>query len=132
MEQNLVNHLKHRRYFVVLDGVWKDDWCNSIKKLPDNGNGSRIIFSTCRRDLASECSNDIYNLDLLTGNEAWKLFCKKAFRGSECPEHLKEISEDLLTRCGGTGTCNSRLGQSIINYRINTSRVPESECQPRI
>ena len=113
MEQNLVNHLKHRRYLVVLDGVWKDDWCNSIKKLPDNGNGSRIIFSTCRRDLASECSNDIYNLDLLTGNEAWKLFCKKAFRGSECPEHLKEISEDLLTRCGGLPLAIVALGSLL-------------------
>ncbi|KAL6314342.1 hypothetical protein AAG906_021052 [Vitis piasezkii] len=97
----------------------KDDWCNSINILPDNGNGSRIIFSTCRRDLASECSNDIYNLDLLTGNEAWKLFCKKAFRGSECPEHLKEISEDLLTRCGGLPLAIVALG-SLLSTKSRT------------
>ncbi|KAJ9672531.1 hypothetical protein PVL29_025940 [Vitis rotundifolia] len=139
-EQNLVNYLENRRYLVVLDGVWKDNWCNSIKKLPDNGNGSRIIFSTCRRDLASECSDDIYNLDLLAGNEAWKLFWKKAFRGSECPQHLKEISEDLLTRCGGLplaivalGSLLSTTGSTPAEFRrVNASLGSNMESNSKL
>ena len=31
---------------MVLKGVWNHGWCNKIKKLPNNGNNSRIIFST--------------------------------------------------------------------------------------
>ncbi|KAJ9672544.1 hypothetical protein PVL29_025952 [Vitis rotundifolia] len=130
MEQNLVNYLEHRRYLLVLDGVWKDDWCNSIKNLPHNANGNRIIcWNFYVRDLASECSDDIYNLDLLAWNEAWKLFCKKAFRGSECPNHLKEISEDLLTRCGGLPLAIVALG-SLLSTKSRTpaefQKVPDS------
>ncbi|WKA12745.1 hypothetical protein VitviT2T_030102 [Vitis vinifera] len=119
IEENLVNYLEDKRYLVVLDGGWKEDWCNCINILPDNGNGSRVIFSTCRLDLVSKCSDDFYNLDPLSGNEAWELFCKKAFSGSECPKHLKEISEDLLSNCGGLPLAIVALG-SLLSTKSRT------------
>ncbi|KAJ9672547.1 hypothetical protein PVL29_025955 [Vitis rotundifolia] len=106
MEQNLVSYLQQRRYLVVLDGVWNHGWCNSIKKLPDNGNGSRIIFSTCRRDLASKYISD----DLLSRFEGLPLAIVALGSLLSTKQPTPSEFQKVNTSLGSNMKSNSKLG----------------------
>lgn len=103
--QKLRSFLRPKRYIIFLDGIWsKEEWNCINEFLPNSGNGSRVIISTHKRDIASYCaefSHHIYDLRSLTWKEGWELFCRKAFRQAECPKHLVEWSENILKRCEG-------------------------------
>ncbi|PNX74234.1 NBS-containing resistance-like protein [Trifolium pratense] len=44
----------------------------------------------------------VHNLQLLSPNKAWELFCKKAFRfehDGHCPPELKSLSKEIVRKC---------------------------------
>ncbi|KAJ6928547.1 hypothetical protein NC652_012617 [Populus alba x Populus x berolinensis] len=80
----LRNYLWRRRYVIVLDDIWNVNAWETIKyAFPDCNCGSRIIFTTRLSNLAESIENTshVYELQALAENEAWTLFCMKAFRG---------------------------------------------------
>ncbi|KAJ6737757.1 DISEASE RESISTANCE PROTEIN RP [Salix viminalis] len=103
----LRNYLGRRRYVIVLDDVWDVNAWETIKyAFPDCNCGSRIIFTTRLGNLAESIENTshVYDLQPLPENEAWTLFCMKAFRGEPkavCPPELEEMSRDILRKCDG-------------------------------
>ncbi|KAG5244666.1 disease resistance protein [Salix suchowensis] len=103
----LRKYLWRRRYVIVLDDVWDVNAWEKIKyAFPDCNCGSRIIFTTRISNLAESIENTshVYDLQALPENEAWTLFCKKAFRGEPkavCPPELEEMSRDILRKCEG-------------------------------
>ena len=105
----LRDHLKDKSYMVVLDDVWKIDFWRDVEHaLLDNKKCSRIIVTTRHMNVAKFCklssSVRIHELETLPPDEAWKLFCRKAFgpsSGGCCPSELKELSQDILAKCGG-------------------------------
>ncbi|PSS10034.1 Disease resistance protein [Actinidia chinensis var. chinensis] len=110
-ELQLVNklrdHLQQKRYVIVFDDVWSINAWEAVKfALPDHCCGSRIIFTTRIADVASsvDITSHVYLLQPLLEEEAWTLFCMKAFRGENkavCPRELEEISRSILKKCGG-------------------------------
>ncbi|KAA8533109.1 hypothetical protein F0562_033358 [Nyssa sinensis] len=103
----LRNHLRQKRYVVVFDDVWSVNAWEAVKfALPDCNCGSRIIFTTRIGDVAAslETTGHTYHLRPLPDEEAWTLFCMKAFRGKHngvCPGELEEMSRSILKKCGG-------------------------------
>jgi disease resistance protein RPM1 len=103
----LRSYLWRRRYVIVLDDVWTVNAWETIKKaFPDCNCGSRIIFTTRLSNLAESIENTshVYELQPLPENEAWTLFCMKAFRGEHkavCPPELEEMSRNILKKCEG-------------------------------
>ncbi|GMP82904.1 hypothetical protein CsSME_00037014 [Camellia sinensis var. sinensis] len=103
----LRDYLQQKRYVVVFDDVWNRDAWESVKfALPDCCCGSRIIFTTRIGDVAAaiETAGHVYHLQALPEEEAWTLFCKKAFQGESngiCPKELGEMSYRILNKCGG-------------------------------
>ncbi|KAG5244626.1 disease resistance protein [Salix suchowensis] len=103
----LRKYLWRRRYVIVLDDVWNVNAWETIKyAFPDCNCGSRIIFTTRIGNLAESIENTshVYELQPLPENEAWTLFCMKAFRGEHkavCPPELEEMSRDILRKCEG-------------------------------
>jgi disease resistance protein RPM1 len=103
----LRNYLRRRRYVIVLDDVWTVNAWETIKyAFPDCNCGSRIIFTTRLSNLAEsiENSSHVYELQALPENEAWTLFCMKAFRGEHkavCPPELEKMSRNILKKCEG-------------------------------
>nr|QDX18335.1 putative disease resistance protein 1-1 [Populus ussuriensis] len=95
------------RYVIVLDDVWNVNAWETIKyAFPDCNCGSRIIFTTRLSNLAESIENTshVYELQALAENEAWTLFCMKAFRGEHkavCPPELEEMSRNILKKCEG-------------------------------
>ncbi|KAJ6862082.1 hypothetical protein NC652_039040 [Populus alba x Populus x berolinensis] len=103
----LRNYLRRRRYVIVLDDVWNVNAWETIRyAFPDCNCGSRIIFTTRLSNLAESIENTshVYELQALPENEAWTLFCMKAFRGEHkavCPPELEEMSRNILRKCEG-------------------------------
>lgn len=103
----LRNYLQRRRYVIVLDDVWNVYAWETIRyAFPDCNCGSRIIFTTRLSNFAESIENTshVYELQALPENEAWTLFCMKAFRGEHkavCPPELEEMSRNILRKCEG-------------------------------
>lgn len=100
-------HLQQRRYVIVFDDVWSANAGEAIKyAFPDCNCSSRIVFTTRLSNLAAsiEITGHVYHRQPLPEEEAWTLFCKKAFRGERmavCPQELQEISQSILKKCEG-------------------------------
>ncbi|XP_030962944.1 disease resistance protein RPM1-like [Quercus lobata] len=140
-KKSLQFHLQQKRYILVFDGIWSEYQWRSIKELlPCNiKQGSKIIISTRNRNLASICTSShdyIYDLNLnpLTWEEAWELFCTKVFQGDKCPDHLVDWCEKIVIRCEKSPHAIVAVANFLSNKpRIGTGfkNVLDSlECEP--
>ncbi|XP_061962913.1 disease resistance protein RPM1-like [Populus nigra] len=98
--------LQQKRYLIVLDDVWHTDAWDAFEPVfPNNSRGSHILLTTRKTEVALtaciEFPDKVYNLDPLSPEESWTLFCKKVFQNNDCPTHLKNVSERILGRCEG-------------------------------
>ncbi|TKY49770.1 Disease resistance protein RPM1 [Spatholobus suberectus] len=102
-------YLQSKRYLVLFDDVWKENFCDEIEHaLPNNDKGGRIIITTRMMHVAEYFKKSfpvhVHKLQHLPPNKAWELFCKKAFRfepGEQCPNELEDMSKEIVQKCGG-------------------------------
>ncbi|KAJ4849249.1 hypothetical protein Tsubulata_037654 [Turnera subulata] len=112
----LVNYLERKRYVVVLDDVWDTELWNNIKvALPNSQHGSRVIIKTRTDDIAAksfEVGSNIQHIKAMEENEAWTLFCMKAFpwNASSCPQELEGLAKDVVEKCQGLPLAVVSLG----------------------
>jgi len=97
-------YLESKRYLVLFDDVWEEKFSDEIEHaLISNNKGSRIIVTTRKMNVAEYFKKSfpvhIHELQPLTPNKAWELFCNKTFRG-QCPEDLERMSRDIVQKCG--------------------------------
>lgn len=113
----LRNYLVAKRYIVVLDNIWRrEDWERIKDAFPnDQFLVSRIILTTMASDVAS--SAQFIHLNGLEAQEAWTLFCKKAFQDSngKCPPELEDCSAKILKRCEGLPFFILAVGGALSN-----------------
>ncbi|KAJ4847917.1 hypothetical protein Tsubulata_049675, partial [Turnera subulata] len=112
----LVSYLERRRYVVVLDDVWDTELWNNIKvALPNSQNGCRVIITTRMEDVAAksfEVGSNIHHIKPMEENEAWTLFCMKAFpwNARRCPQELVDMAKDVVEKCQGLPLAVVSLG----------------------
>ncbi|VAI82023.1 unnamed protein product [Triticum turgidum subsp. durum] len=76
--------LSQKRYLVVLDDVWETDtWeklNRTIKVFPDETNGSRVLLTTRKEDVANhvQMPTHVHHLKKLDEEKSWDLFSSKA------------------------------------------------------
>ncbi|KAK4570713.1 hypothetical protein RGQ29_029526 [Quercus rubra] len=128
--KTLVNYLEKKRFLLVLDDVWDTNLLDEIKvSLQDNCMGSRIILTTRKEDVACYHLGGkhlVYDIQLLQNEEAWELFCKKAFTNcpnGRCPLELKSFAEELVGKCEGLPLAIASLGSLM--YFKNMSQWNE-------
>ncbi|KAE7996420.1 hypothetical protein FH972_001147 [Carpinus fangiana] len=105
----LRKYLQQKRYVVVFDDVWKSEFWEIMKHaLPCNDRGSRIIITTRSDLIGVSCkeslSDQVYQLQPLSQDKAWELFCRKAFHSEFqrcCPKELVKLSMDIVKKCEG-------------------------------
>jgi hypothetical protein len=95
------------RYFIVIDDIWDASSWDIIRcALPENIRGSRVITTTRIEAVARACSTNhiecVYKMKALSDQDSKRLFFKRIF-GSEdaCPSYLKQVSGEILKKCGG-------------------------------
>ena len=123
----LVGYLKEKRYLLVLDDVWDTSILNQIKlSILDNCHMGRIILTTRMENVASfnfEVTKHVYRIQPLEEDEAWDLFCKKAFSSSSnsCyPPDLVSFAKELVRKCEGLPLAIAALGSLM--YSKNESQ----------
>uniref|UniRef100_A0A5B6Z2J5 Putative disease resistance protein RPM1-like n=1 Tax=Davidia involucrata TaxID=16924 RepID=A0A5B6Z2J5_DAVIN len=102
----LVDFLQEKRYVVVLDDVWTNNFWRQVHvALPDCRLGSRIIITTRKEDIASYpygVGSHVFHSKPLRKSDSWTLFCKKAFANDEqCPPELENLARALVEKCEG-------------------------------
>ncbi|KAL8538816.1 hypothetical protein ACS0TY_000719 [Phlomoides rotata] len=90
-----------RRYLIVMDDVWDSYlWDDLMSCFPDNGNGSRIMFTTRNKDTGPSNCKD-YAVPSLSNEECWELLEKKVFGNKTCPVKLIGIGKKIAANCWG-------------------------------
>ncbi|XP_052182178.1 disease resistance protein RPM1-like isoform X2 [Diospyros lotus] len=117
-------YLRHKRFLIVLDDLWKKDVWESIKHALPTQNHGRIIITTRRGDIARICSHSsaqVHNLQPLPLDKARQLFYKKIFPSSgDCPAGLLAWSDMILERCKGLPLAIATLG-TLLSHAERTT-----------
>lgn len=125
--EKLVEYLQSKRYIVVLDDVWSTGlWREICIALPDGICGSRVMITTRSMNVASYSygiGSQKHEIELLKEDEAWVLFCNKAFSGSleQCrARNLEPIARKLLERCQGLPLAIGSLGSMMSAKKLES------------
>ncbi|XWS07707.1 hypothetical protein CRYUN_Cryun41cG0013000 [Craigia yunnanensis] len=97
----LFHVLEEKRYLIVLDDIWKiQDWEILKKAFPRGKKGSKILFTTRIKGVAlhADPCNSPIELPLLTNDESWSLFKRKAFSENTTESHARLIEFEMLGR----------------------------------
>ena len=110
LESRLHDWLLGKTYLIVMDDVWDAKvWRIIEKHLPDKPNGSKVLITTRRHEVADAADPDratrAYKLRFLNQEESRELFFIKAIpvekERSDCTGRLKELGEEMADKCGG-------------------------------
>ncbi|WRX12401.1 NB-ARC - like 10, partial [Theobroma cacao] len=107
--EKLYDVLKDKRYLVVFDDIWRyEDWDSLKPAFPKGNEGSKLLFTTRNKEVAmlADPRSSPIELSLLTGDESWKLFKRKAFPENKmeshaCSKEFETLGKEMLKKCGG-------------------------------
>ncbi|KAM3413311.1 hypothetical protein ACQJBY_004467 [Aegilops geniculata] len=103
----LRQHLKDKRYLIVVDDVWDEStWKTILCAFPEDFNGSRVIVTTRVEGVArAACHNDresIYKLEPLSEENSRRLLLNRVFGSvNDCPSELEGVMVEILKKCHG-------------------------------
>ncbi|CAA2964256.1 late blight resistance homolog R1A-3 isoform X1 [Olea europaea subsp. europaea] len=104
LAEGVYKSLKGRRYLIVLDDIWDTKLWDDLKRFcPDDGTGSRILFTTRNKEVSLKVSPYcvMNTLPFLSEVECWDLLQKKVFRDKSCPQELLDVGKKIAKKCHG-------------------------------
>ncbi|KAM6547062.1 hypothetical protein CsatB_027798 [Cannabis sativa] len=109
LQINLSNKLKGKKFLIVLDDVWEDDyvlWTDMMKPFKDGARGSKIMVTTRNEKVADIIRTvDTHHLRELSEDECWALFVKHASSGNSrmfiVNPKLERIGKEISKKCNG-------------------------------
>ena len=118
LQVSLKNSLMGRKFLIVLDDVWSEnyvDWDAFLIVLKSGAYGSRIIVTTRHESVASTVRTGkvpTYLLMPLSDEDCWLLFAKLAFGNIDTQEYpeLELIGKKVVKKCNGLPLAAKPLG----------------------
>ncbi|KAJ0672802.1 putative P-loop containing nucleoside triphosphate hydrolase, leucine-rich repeat domain superfamily [Helianthus annuus] len=107
LQVDLINHLRNRRFLLVLDDVWSEsyeDWETLVCPFHSCSPGSKIIMTTRKEQLLKQLGyNHLSQLHTLTNDDAMSLFSLHALGVDKFDSHLslKPYGEGIIKKCDG-------------------------------
>ncbi|KAH0692435.1 hypothetical protein KY285_019532 [Solanum tuberosum] len=104
LEIYLRDLLKDQKYLVVVDDVWQREAWESLKRaFPNSKNGSRVIITTRKEDVAERADGRgfVHKLRFLSQKESWNLFCRKLLDVRAMVPEMESLAKDMVEKCGG-------------------------------
>ncbi|XP_073152508.1 putative late blight resistance protein homolog R1A-3 [Henckelia pumila] len=99
--ERIYKSLIGRRYLLVMDDVWNSNVWNDLRRyLPDESNGSRVLFTSRSKDVVP-CESIIQALPFLSHDQCWALLQKKVFQNEACPPELLDTGMQIAEYCQG-------------------------------
>ncbi|KAM3344735.1 hypothetical protein P3S68_024444 [Capsicum galapagoense] len=104
LEIYLRDLLKERKYLLVVDDVWQREAWESLRRaFPDSKNGSRVIITTRKEDVAKRADDNgfVHKLRFLSQEESWDLFRRKLLDVLAMVPTMEILARDMVDKCGG-------------------------------
>ncbi|WMV23230.1 hypothetical protein MTR67_016615 [Solanum verrucosum] len=104
LEIYLRDLLKKCKYLVVVDDVWQREAWEGLKRaFPDSKNGSRVIITTRKENVAERADHKgfVHKLRFLSQEESWDLFCRKLLDVRAMTSTMERLAKDMVDKCGG-------------------------------
>uniref|UniRef100_A0ACD6AIG5 Uncharacterized protein n=1 Tax=Avena sativa TaxID=4498 RepID=A0ACD6AIG5_AVESA len=119
--KKISDFLLEKRYLVVLDDVWEantwDQLNRTVRAFPDAANGSRVLLTTRKVDVANhvEMPTSVHVLKHLDEEKSWELFSSKAlpsYRRSVMHDvdEFEKLGRKLAIKCDGLPLALTVLG----------------------
>ncbi|GLJ07894.1 hypothetical protein SUGI_0076260 [Cryptomeria japonica] len=116
-------HLDGKRCLIVLDDVWRSSVEGDIIQrlgLPTGSNSQcKIVVTTRSREVAANVRAQIYEMQQLSKEDSWKLFCLFAFRDREenrPPKDLESLTHQIVEKCGSLPLAIKTVAASMTNF----------------
>ncbi|KAK9267627.1 hypothetical protein L1049_010058 [Liquidambar formosana] len=120
LQERTYHYLQDKEYLLVLDDVWDARVWEELKHALPRERGQILLTTRVTTASPVEENTYVYNLQPLSDELAWGIFCKKAFRGKKtCPEDLKEFAEAIVRRCGGLPLAIVAIGGLLLSKNTN-------------
>uniref|UniRef100_A0A3Q7JPQ6 Disease resistance protein n=1 Tax=Solanum lycopersicum TaxID=4081 RepID=A0A3Q7JPQ6_SOLLC len=105
LQVKLKESLKGKKFLVVLDDVWNDDyseWDNLRNVFVQGGMGSKIIVTTRKESVAQTMCADRCTITVgnLSSEDSWALFKQHSLENRDHPE-LEEVGRKIADKCKG-------------------------------
>ena len=121
----LYEELTDTRYLIVLDDIWNlETWLCLKGAFPDEKKGSKIVFTTRNKDVASRADpgGSFIEPPLLTDEQSWELLRKKAFNrrsvdGHDCSPEFEKLGREMVKECRGLPLAIVVLGGLLAEKR---------------
>ncbi|CAN6204175.1 unnamed protein product [Urochloa humidicola] len=103
----LLNLLRNKRYFIVIDDIWDSSAWDVIQcAFPRDDCGGSVLTTTRILSVAYDCCKHIrgylHKMKPLNDQDSRKLFVNRIFGSQEaCLDVPEDISGDILKKCGG-------------------------------
>ncbi|GLJ13077.1 hypothetical protein SUGI_0204730 [Cryptomeria japonica] len=122
--EELINfHLKEKRILIVLDDVWKPiKKDNLIERLGLTiGHNCKLVITTRNKDVCRNVMAEIYEMECLSEEDSWKLFCIYGFpeyEGNRAPEHLVDVAHNIVKECGNLPLAIKTTAASLAGFTL--------------
>ncbi|MED6136357.1 hypothetical protein PIB30_055435 [Stylosanthes scabra] len=116
LQHDLKEKLSRKKFFVVLDDVWNenyDDWNVLLKPFQKGVKGSKILITTRSKKVASVVETvSPHELRSLSDEDCWLVFSKHARLSPASMENptLVEVGKDIIKKCDGLPLAAQALG----------------------
>ncbi|KAL9349273.1 hypothetical protein Peur_056528 [Populus x canadensis] len=124
LQLQLKDRLEGKRFLLVLDDVWNEDyaeWDKLLTPLKYGAQGMSKILVTTRNESVASVMRTVttHHLKELTEDSCWSLFAKHAFLGENPTAHeeLQEICRAIARKCKGLPLAAKTLGGLLRTQR---------------
>ncbi|GLJ52673.1 hypothetical protein SUGI_1121070 [Cryptomeria japonica] len=128
------DHLQGKRSLIVLDDLWTLSSENSLLDklgLPADKD-CKIVVTTRNRQVASNSNARIYEMQNLSDEESWMLFCIYAFpnsAGNRAPQHMEEEGRKIVKQCGNLPLAIKTIAASLANTTLTNWEWKRSQLE---
>ncbi|GLJ52670.1 hypothetical protein SUGI_1121000 [Cryptomeria japonica] len=131
--QNVYKAAKSKS-FIVLDDLWTLSTENSLIDklgLPADKD-CKIVVTTRNRQVALNSNSRIYEMQNLSDEDSWMLFCIYAFPnsgGNRAPQHMKDEGRKIGKQCGNLPLAIKTIAASLANTTLKNWEWKRSQLE---
>ncbi|XP_034704559.1 putative disease resistance RPP13-like protein 1 isoform X1 [Vitis riparia] len=150
LQDSLQKKLNGKRFFLVLDDIWKEDpnsWSTLQAPFRNGAQGSVVMVTTRLEDVASIMrTTSSHHLSKLSDEDCWSLFAGIAFENvtPDARQNLEPIGRKIIKKCDGLPLAANTLAgllrckqdektwKDMLNSEIWDLRTEQSRILPAL